>query len=429
MSKFTLFGWGFFLCNVFVKSQTVYYVPEFTVNATENLVSFDKAIQKCEKEGNILANIKSASDQEDAITVCWPYLVEKGILIDGGLGCWIGINNMNNIDEYVYSDSTSVAGNFGFDVNGVPDPNVEAWKPLQPDNDDHRCLSLINDGTNQRDERFWNDVNCNSTLFVPLCEKVPTSQPTTTPTETPIITPSITPTQIPSNSPTENPIIVPTISPSTTPTSGPIKYPTTSPSILPSVSPTPMSETDTPTASPLTTTNSPTNTPTIIPTISPIISTTINITNITPIITYSPSQNPSQNPTLSPDNDSNPPNPQNAKKGVDNTKTTLLLVLIVLTIVLLCLAVAMVLFIVYKRQEEKDEAPKPIAIPQTSPIQQSIEYGNPYDGLANTSPVTGEGGNSQHVCTILYIISIYIHKRFQSEHKHKHLYFILISHI
>ena len=350
-----LFGWLLLLCNVSVKSEFEYYIPEFNASATENLVNYDHAIQKCEINGDTLANIRTENNDTLAINICQTYV--HFTFLNNALGCWTGINNIDNITEYVYSDGTNVAGNFGFDVNGVPNGKFETWFPMQPDNDNHRCIATVIGGDISRAVVKWDDVDCLSTLFVPLCERSPTPQPTVNPTITPTIVPSIgteipsigteipsiIPSNIPSNSPTENPIILPTISPSTTLTIASTKYPTTSPSILPSVSPTPISETDTPTTSPVTTTNSPTNTPPIIPTTnSP---TTRNITNITPIITSSPSQTPSQNPTLTPDKDAIPQNPQNAKKGVENPKRALILALIAATLVVLCLCITVVLYV------------------------------------------------------------------------------------
>ena len=208
----------------------------YIFNTSDILVNYDDAIEICRSNGDTLASIYNYTDNIAAQDVCDRYIstLDTGINVQG---CWFGLNNRDNIENYKYTDGSSVEGVYGFDSNGNINPN-EGWgNGIEFNNPNTRCSVLFRDDTHTSNV-YWNKVDCNSSTFVALCEK---SSNDNSNYQTTSVTPSVSPTLEPTMIPTESPFIhsdIPTILPTESPTISPtILLPSNSPTITPTKMP------------------------------------------------------------------------------------------------------------------------------------------------------------------------------------------------
>ena len=144
------------ICVILITTLNIINSIEYFIGSSKG--NYSDAINICYNDGGILA----------IITNEYQFNISRQICMNNNTNCWIGLNNILNIDEWRYIDGTSVKGIYGFDNNGNPTYGHGPWSHNQPNyyHEVQHCVHFWNSH-----EYYWNDDNCLH-IYRPLCMKV-----------------------------------------------------------------------------------------------------------------------------------------------------------------------------------------------------------------------------------------------------------------
>ena len=116
-------------------------------------LTFNEAEEYCDSIGSHLATIKNDIDSDAVRTLC--------DTVDS-TECWIGLTFYGIEEGWSWIDGSQL-GEYGFDSNGNPKTEDDAWAIREPNGSNEDCVHL-----RKAVNFYWNDALCSRSNY-PIC--------------------------------------------------------------------------------------------------------------------------------------------------------------------------------------------------------------------------------------------------------------------